>query len=122
MLLVTGLVMGEAVERSARFTHRRRDDRRSVTAEPLDTLQLKHCRFDLPPFLTELPRLDRDGAVATGTRLPAEGVDLRVTGPNGTIGRFVLKPTPSTAVSPERLLVAVSLAHALGLALAMTGS
>lgn len=98
----------------------------SVTAELLGTLQLEDCHFEHPPFLTELPRLEPEGVITGsvrrfgdfGTRLPAGGVDLRVVGPKGTIGRFVLAPTPDVAISPERLLVAVSLAHALGLALA----
>lgn len=150
LLLVAGLVMGAVVERSARFKDRWRDDRQqlrrlhrvaglfasgaederdlilSATAELLDTLQLEDCRFEPPPFLTELPRLEPDGVITgsvrrfgdLGTRLPADGVDLRVIGPKGIIGRFVLVPTPDVAISPERLLVAVSLAHALGLALA----
>jgi hypothetical protein len=154
LLLVAGLVMGEVVERSARFKARWRDDRRllcrlhrvagllasggederdlilSVTAEVLDTLQLEDCRFELPPFVIELPRLEPDGVIAgahrrfvgVGTELPTGGVDLRVVGPKGIIGRFVLAPTPGKAISQERLLVAVALAHGLGLVLAPTAS
>lgn len=154
LLLVAGLVMGEVVERSARFKDRWRDDRRqlqrlhrvagqvaspdqdrrdlvmSVTAELLDTLHLEDCRFEPPPFVTELPHLEPDGVITGssrrfddgGTELPPAGVDLRVVGPRGIVGRFVLVPSAGAAISTERLLVAVALAHALGLALAPTAS
>jgi len=49
-------------------------------------------------------------------------VDLRVVGPRGIVGRFVLAPSAGVAISGERLLVAVATAHALGLALAFTAS
>jgi hypothetical protein len=149
LLLVVGLVMGEAVERSSRFRDRLHDDQAqlrrlhrvaamaasgaqdeqtlvdSVAGELTDTLGLVGCRFEHPPFLTELPHLELDGAIP-GTRggfrrrayrLPGAGVDLRVVGQRGVVGRFVLAPAPGAAVSAERLLVAVSLVHALGLAL-----
>lgn len=149
LLLVLGLVMGEAVERSSRFRDRLRDDQAQlrrlhrvaamaasgaqdeqalvdrVADELIETLGLVACRFEHPPFLTELPHLELDGAIP-GTRggfrrrayrLPGAGLDLRVVGQRGVIGRFVLKPTPERPVSAERLLVAVSLVHALGLAL-----
>lgn len=154
LLLVTGLVVGELVERSARFKRRLRDDQKqlrrlhrvaeeavsgqrderdlvlSITAELLDTLRLQECRFELPPFLLELPLLESDGVLAgsvrryggAGIQLPAVGADLRVVGPRGIIGRFVLVPTPEVVISAERLLVAVALADALGLALAPTAS
>ncbi len=150
LLLVAGLVIGEMVERSAGFKDRLRDDQRqlrrvhrvarlaasgehdrrdlvlSVTAELQDTLRLEDCRFEPPPFLLQLPRLQPDGAVAgspprfgtSGFELPPAGVDLRVAGPSGVIGRFVLVPGHGAGISTERLLVALSLADALGLALA----
>ncbi|MGH9189916.1 MAG: DUF4118 domain-containing protein [Acidimicrobiales bacterium] len=150
LLLVAGLVMGEMVERSARFKDRLRDDQRQlrrlhrvaglvasgdqderdlvlgVTAELLDTLQLEDCNFERPPFVLEFPRLEPDGVIAgshrhfgsAGVELPAGGADLRVIGPKGTIGRFVVVPTPDVTISNERLLVAVALSHSLGLALA----
>jgi hypothetical protein len=149
LLLVVGLVMGEVVERSGRFKERLDDDRRqlrrihrvaglaasgaqeggdlvrSVAAELMDTLRLVDCRFETPPFLTELPHLDLDGTAGgsmprlsrRGYRLPATGVDLRVVGQRGVVGRFVLVPGEGAPVSSERLLVAVSLANALGLAM-----
>jgi len=149
LLLVVGLVMGEVVERSGAFKDRLRDDQSqlrrvhrvaslaasglqddrdlvlSVAAELMDTLDLDDCRFELPPFLTELPHLEVDGPAGgpvrrirrRGYRLPAGGADLRVVGQRGIVGRFVLTPGPGAGVSAERLLVAVSLANALGLAL-----
>ncbi len=149
LLLVVGLVMGEVVERSVGFKDRVRDDQAQlrrlhrvatlaasgvhddrdlllrVAAELIDTLRLADCRFETPPFLSELPHLELDGAIAgsgsrvrrRGYRLPAAGVDLRVVGQRGIVGRFVLAPSPGVAVSAERLLVALSLANALGLAL-----
>lgn len=74
--------------------------------------------------------LEPDGTVAGGARdfgqggceLPRMGVDLRVIGRRGIIGRFVLVPTSGRTVSAERMLVAVALASALGLALAPASS
>lgn len=149
LLLAVGLAMGEVVERSGRFRDRMLDDQvqlrrlhrvaalaalgihdqqalvRCVGEELVETLDLARCRFETPPFLTELPTLDSDGAGPRsggaprrlGYRLPAAGVDLRVVGQRGVIGRFVLDPTPDARISAERVLVALSLAHALGLAL-----
>lgn len=149
LLLVVGLVMGEVVERSGHFRDRMHDDQtqlrrlhrvaslaasgiqdeptlvQNVATELVETLGLAGCRFERPPFLTELPHLELDGAIPgtgsafrrRGYRLPRAGVDLRVVGQRGVVGRFVLEPMPGAPVSAERLLVAVSLAHALGLAL-----
>jgi hypothetical protein len=149
LLVVVGLVMGEAVERSSRFRDRLHDDQAQlrrlhrvaemaasgaqdeqalvdrVAAELTETLGLVGCRFEHPPFLTELPHLALDGAIPgtrggfrrRGYRLPGGGVDLRVVGQRGVVGRFVLVPAPGARVSAERLLVAGSLVHALGLAL-----
>ena len=152
LLLVVGLVVGEASQRSTRFKDRLRDDQNqlrrlhrvarsaacgaqderdlvlSVAAELIDTLRLEDCLFELPPFASELPALEPDGTISDSSRhlgdrgieLPRAGVDLRVPGPRGVIGRFVLVPTPGATVSSERLLVAAALAHALGLALTPT--
>ena len=96
-----------------------------VAAELVDTLHLEACAFEYPPFLTELPHLELGGAIPgtgrgfrrRGYRLPRAGVDLRVVGQRGVVGRLVLAPRPGTCVSAEQLLVAVSIAHALGLAI-----
>jgi len=151
LLLVVGLVMGEVAERAGRFEDRLRDDQRqlrrlhrvarsaasgeqderdlvlTVSAELIDTLRLEECRFEVPPFVAELPRLEADGTISgsarrSGRELPSGGVDLRVAGPRGVIGRFVLVPTPGVRVSAERLLVAAALTHALGLAMAPAAS
>lgn len=149
LLLGVGLVMGEVAERSGRFKARLRDDQKelrrlhrvarlaasgaederdlvlTVTAELIDALRLRDCHFERPPFLSELPHLQADGAVSGRSRvfhshggfeLPSAGVDLRVVGRKGVVGRFVLVPTPGALVSTERLLVAVALADELGLA------
>ena len=100
----------------------------AVTAELVDALDLEDCSFELPPFARELPHLEPQGTISGSTRrsprgdydLPGDGLDLRVVGRSGTIGRFVLIPNVDARVSPERLIVAVSLAQALGLALAGT--
>jgi len=102
----------------------------AVTAELLDTLRLQDCAFEVPPFVRELPHLEPEGTIRGSPRrypygdveLPGGGIDLRVVGRNGTIGRFVLVPAPHATVSPERLLVAVALAQELGLALAAAAS
>jgi hypothetical protein len=154
LLLVVGLAMGEAVERSSRFKARLRDDQKqlrrlyrvarlaasgtederdlvlTVTAELMDALRLRACHFERPPFLSELPHLRADGTIAAtsprvfhpnqGFELPSLGVDLRVVGRRGTIGRFVLMPEPNARVSTERLLTAVALADELGLAFTAT--
>jgi hypothetical protein len=153
LLLVVGLVMGDVAERSGHFRARLRDDQRelrrlhrvarlaasgaeddrdlvlTVTAELIDALRLRECRFERPPFRVQLPQLEADGAIAGRSRvfhpqggfeLPGPGVDLRVVGRKGTVGRFILVPTPGARVSTERLLVAVALADELGLAVAPT--
>jgi len=98
----------------------------AVTAELVDALDLEDCSFEVPPFARELPHLAPEGTISGSARphprgdydFPGGGVDLRVEGRNGTIGRFVLVPTVPARVSPERLIVAVALAQELGLALA----
>ncbi|MGH9224079.1 MAG: DUF4118 domain-containing protein [Acidimicrobiales bacterium] len=148
LLLLVGLVVGEVVERGRRSKDRLRDGQRelrrlhrvavaataveddrdlvlTVTAELIDTLHLKDCQFERPPFGGELPRLEPDGTItgvsrglhaARGFELPPAGVELRVVGRRAAEGRFVLIPTPGIGVSPEGLLVAIALARELGLA------
>jgi hypothetical protein len=102
----------------------------AVTAELVDALDLEDCSFERPPFVRELPHLEPVGTITGSPRsyshrdyhLPSGGVDLRVVGRRGTIGRFVLLPAPDATVSSERLIVAVALAQELGLALAATAS
>ncbi len=154
LLLVVGLVVGAVAERSGWFKARLREEKRHlrrlyrvgklatsggeddrdlvliVTAELMEALRLRDCSFERPPFLSELPHLEPDGAMSGSplsygpeeVALPGGGVDLRVIGRGDTIGRFVLVPRPDERVSAERLLVSVALAQELGLALAATGS
>ena len=124
LLLVVGLVVGAVAERSGWFKARLREEKRHlrrldrvgklatsggeddrdlvliVTAELMETLRLRDCSFERPPFLSELPHLEPDGAISGSPHshgpeevaLPGDGVDLRVTGRGDTIGRFVLVP------------------------------
>jgi hypothetical protein len=154
LLVVVGLVMGDVAERRSRFKARMMDYQRqlrrlhrvvdvaasgeederdlvlTVTAELMGALALENCYFELPPFQSELPRLERDGVISGSPRryghgglvLPSAGVDLRVVGPRGIVGRFVLVPAPDAGIPAERLLVATALAHELGLACAAMAS
>lgn len=74
----------------------------TVTAELIDALDLDQCRFERPPFAS----------------LPPGAVELPVVGRGETVGRFVLVPLPGRRPSPERLVVAETLARQLGLAFA----
>jgi uncharacterized protein DUF4118 len=97
-----------------------------VTAELIDMLRLQDCPYEPAPFRSVLPRLERSGHVTTiehryidnGFELPRYGVELSVVGNGGIIGRFVLAPTPGTAVSRERRILALALADQLGAVLA----
>ena len=97
----------------------------TVTAELLDAMRLRDCWFERPPYVNELPTLERSGVVRTthhrytrdGFELPREGVALPVIGPGGPVGRFVLMPEPGAGVSKEGRLLAVALADQLGMAL-----
>ncbi|MGH9278908.1 MAG: DUF4118 domain-containing protein [Acidimicrobiales bacterium] len=151
VLVVAGLVVGQAAERARQVKARLKTDQRNlrrmhrvvtvaasgeederdlvltVTAELLDALELEACTFERPPFTSDRPRLQRDGTLAGrsgavfahgGFELPSGGVELPVVSRREAIGRFVLVPAPGTRVSAEQLLVAVALAHELGLAFA----
>ena len=93
--------------------------------ELIDLLGLTGCRFEALPYETDLPLLERSGAVLTdrhrytldGFELPAGGVALPVLARGRPVGRFVLMPTPGTGVSLERRIVAVALADQAGAAL-----
>lgn len=98
----------------------------TVTAELMETLHLRDCWFERPPYLAQFPTLERSGIVRSnrfrytrdGFELPREGVVLPVIGPGGPAGRFVLLPTPGTGAAKERRLLAVALADQRGMALA----
>jgi hypothetical protein len=93
--------------------------------EMVDLLRLTGCRFEALPYETDLPLLERSGAVLAdrhrytldGFELPATGVALPVLARGRPVGRFVLVPTPGTGVSLERRIVAVALADQAGAAL-----
>lgn len=149
LLLVVGLVVGELVvwlHRGRRELHRGRDEiarlRRVaelvakgaetedvghvVEAELIGLLSLRECEFDPAPVGAPLPRLERNGSIATLRRrfvagefaLPAEGVELPVLGRGYQLGRFVLTPDPDVGVSIEERVVAVALADQFGAVLA----
>ena len=90
-----------------------------------ELLGLASSRFEATPYETELPVLERGGAVLTtrhrytldGFELPREGVALPVLSRGRPVGRFVLTPTPGVGVSLERRIVAVALADQAGAAL-----
>ena len=127
LLLVVGLVMGEVVERSARFKDRLRDDqsqlrrlhrvaesaasgdagqprpraergRRAASTPSASTTAASSSRPSSPSFPTWSPMARSAGSTSppgtAASSCPGDGVDLRVVGPTGTIGRFVLVPTP----------------------------
>ncbi len=97
LLVLGGVLMGNAVERSSWFKTRMKDDQRqlhrlhrvammaasgvedeqdlvlSVTAELIDTLHLQHCWFESPPFLTGLPHLESDGTISGASLLHTRG-------------------------------------------------
>ena len=90
--------------------------------ELTELLQLAECRFEAPPYTSDLPWLERSGAVA-GTRhvftpdgfeLPIGGVQLPVLARGRPVGRFLLVPTPGVGLSLERRVVAVALADQVG--------
>jgi hypothetical protein len=153
LLLAVGLAVGEIAIRSQRVHAQRDDDQRqlrrmqriaglaaggegiddlllAVTAELIETLELRNCWFERPPFLAGLPRLERTGVVESTEHryadgefeLPREGAALPVVAGGRTLGRFVLIPTPGVGVSKERRLSAIALADQVGAALARTAA
>jgi hypothetical protein len=102
----------------------------SVQAELIGLLSLRDCRFEAPPFTSELPTLERNGAIAGDHRhwiggeytLPAQGAQIPVLGRGKTFGRLVLVPDLSVGVSIEERIVAVALSDQLGAAFAADSS
>jgi Domain of unknown function (DUF4118) len=149
LLLVIGLLVAEIVTYSRR--HRRSSEHRgdeiarlhrvaelvatdsdaedvvlSVQAELIGLLSLRDCRFEQAPFASELPTLERNGAIAGDHRhwiggeytLPAQGAQIPVLGRGKAFGRLVLVPDLSVGVSIEERIVAVALSDQLGAAFA----
>jgi K+-sensing histidine kinase KdpD len=153
LLLAVGLAIGEIAIRAQRSHAQHQDEQRqlrrmqrvaglaaggegvddlllAVTAELIETLDLRNAWFERPPFIAALPKLERTGVIeATEHRyangefeLPREGLALPVVGAGQTVGRFVLIPSPGVGVSKERRLSAVALADQVGAALARTAA
>jgi hypothetical protein len=153
LLLAVGLAVGEIAIRAQRSHAQHEDEQRqlrrlhriaglaaggegaddlllAVTAELIETLELRNAWFERPPFLAGLPSLERSGVVQASEHryakgefeLPREGVVLPVVGAGRTVGRFVLIPTPGLGVSKERRLSAIALADQVGAAMARSAA
>jgi Domain of unknown function (DUF4118) len=149
LLLVVGLIVGEIVvwaHRSHRASERGREEierlhrvaeqvvagaditavMQSVRAELSGLLSLRACAFEEAPFGTPLPRLERNGSIATTRHrflrgqlaLPSEGLEIAVLSNGRQLGRLVLEPDPDVGVSIEERVVAIALSDQLGAALA----
>jgi hypothetical protein len=102
----------------------------SVQAELIGLLSLRDCRYETPPFDSELPVLERNGAIAGDHRhwiggeytLPAQGAEIPVLGRGRSYGRLVLVPDLSVGVSIEERIVAIALSDQLGAAFAADSS
>lgn len=98
----------------------------AAQAELTELLHLRGCRFEAPPFASNLEPLERSGVVSWGEyrlqrggfELPGGGVELPVLGRGQQLGRFVLDPTPGIGVSLEQRVVAVAVADQVGAVLA----
>jgi hypothetical protein len=95
-------------------------------------LELKACRFETPPYVALLARLERNGTLSGplpgskvahrrfargGFELPEDGVELPVLTRGSQVGRFVLEPTSGIGTSLEQRVVAVALSDQVGAAL-----
>jgi hypothetical protein len=98
----------------------------AVAAELTETLHLRGCTFERPPFRGSFATLEPTGAIRGGDlrcytkdgfELPREGVALPVTANGQPLGRFVLTPVPGAGVSLDRRIIAASLADQLSVAL-----
>lgn len=98
---------------------------RQATAELIDLLGLRSCRFDRTVVAGSPTRIEHDGNVTIGklewgaeeSGLPGHEVELLVQSRGETLGRFVLEPTPGRAVSLQQRVVAVAVADQVGAAL-----
>jgi hypothetical protein len=97
----------------------------AVATQLREVLFMRDCRFDPGPADPLLARIGPDGQVWWGDMrwgtetlgLPAKGVTLEVTAGGQVLGTYTLVPTPGAQVAPDRLVVAVALAHQAGAAL-----
>jgi hypothetical protein len=153
LLLVVGVIVGEVVvwaHRGHRQSRRGRDEiarlhrvaeqvatgrsadqvLASVCTELTQSLSLRTCAFERPPFGVQLPRLGRNGSIETPHRrfargeftLPHDGVEIPVLGRGRQLGRLVLVPEPDVGVSIEERIVAIAISDQLGAALAAESS
>jgi K+-sensing histidine kinase KdpD len=100
----------------------------AVAAELRELLSLQDCRFVSEPPSEKGARINPDGTVrlnplqwpTASAGLPTRQVELPVRGGGGTMGTFILTPTPALPISQERCIVAVALADQLGSILSST--
>jgi hypothetical protein len=96
-----------------------------VEATLSSLLRLRGCRYDPSPPTGHGARIYPDGSIVLADlrwpTLPGRQVDLPVEYNGHCYGRFVLLPSPGTAVSRERRLVASTLANEVGAILAAGG-
>jgi Domain of unknown function (DUF4118) len=153
LLLVVGVIVGEVVvwaHRGHRQSRRGRDEiarlhrvaeqvatgrsadqvLASVCTELTQSLSLRTCAFERPPFGARFPQLGRNGSIETPHRqfargeftLPHDGVEIPVLGRGRQLGRLVLVPEPDVGVSIEERIVAIAISDQLGAALAAESS
>ena len=99
---------------------------RSVEAELLGLLSLQDCRFEQPPFVSSIPRMERNGTIEGGRRrfiggqftLPGEGVEIPVFVRVTTSGVSCWCPTGTSALLLEERVVAIALVDLVGAAFA----
>lgn len=97
-----------------------------VRGQLIALLDLQECRFEYGSLLGHPPRLEPDGTVLAArgrwdveqAGLPAEEIELRVSGNGQYYGRFMMRPKPGSRPSLQARLVAVTLADQAGRALA----
>ncbi len=94
--------------------------------ELVTLFSLETCRFEPSPFSSELPWVERNGAVAGAHRrfvgnafaLPTSGAAIEVLGRGQRFGRLVLVPDGVAGASLEARAVAVAIADQVGAAFA----
>lgn len=98
-----------------------------VAAELMETLQLRSCWYEPSPYVGALPEIESDGRLSSrvyrwardGFELPPDGVAIPFRVAGRLEGRFVLGPSPGTAVSVDRRLLANAIVDQLGAVLAL---
>lgn len=97
----------------------------STVADQLcEVLSLRSCRFSRGPGQGSLPRLGRNGEIelddvrypVAERGLPEGLVQLDVSHRGHAVGRFLLEPTPGTALTIEARVTAITLADQVGAA------